>query len=113
VIRTHWEIENRVHWVLDVAMGEDINRIRKGESAQNLALMRKLALNLLRHEHSVPVGIAAKQKRAGWDHDYLLKILSQTCCDCPVERPSSGRGIIRRAQVQDRQARLTREVIAE
>ena len=59
-------------------MGEDVNRTRKGESAQNLALMRKLALNLLRHEHSVPVGIAAKQKRAGWDHDYLLKILSQT-----------------------------------
>lgn len=46
VIRTQWEIENRVHWVLDVAMGEDINRARKGESAQNLALRRKLALNL-------------------------------------------------------------------
>jgi predicted transposase YbfD/YdcC len=78
VIRTHWEIENRVHWVLDVAMGEDVNRTRKGESAQNLALIRKLALNLLRQEQSVQVGIAAKQKRAGWDHDYLLKILSQT-----------------------------------
>ena len=78
VIRTHWEIENRVHWVLDVAMGEDGNRARKGESAQNLALMRKLALNLLRQEHSFKGGIAAKQKRAGWEHDYLLKILSQT-----------------------------------
>jgi predicted transposase YbfD/YdcC len=78
VIRTHWEIENRVHWVLDVAMGEDINRTRNGESAQNLALIRKLALNLLRRETSVPAGIAAKQKRAGWDHSYLLKILVQT-----------------------------------
>ena len=78
VIRTHWEIENRVHWVLDVAMGEDVNRTRKGESAQNLALIRKLAMNLLRQEQSVMVGIAAKQKRAGWDHNYLLKILSQT-----------------------------------
>jgi predicted transposase YbfD/YdcC len=78
VIRTHGEIENRVHWVLDVAMGEDVNRTRKGESAQHLALIRKLALNLWRQEHSVTVGIAAKQKRAGWDHDYLLKILSQT-----------------------------------
>jgi predicted transposase YbfD/YdcC len=78
VIRTHGEIENRVHWVLDVAMGEDVNRTRKGESAQNLALIRKLALNLLRQEQSVTVGIAARQKRAGWDHDYLLKILSQT-----------------------------------
>jgi predicted transposase YbfD/YdcC len=78
VIRTHWEIENRLHGVLDVAMGEDVNRTRKGESAQNLALIRKLALNLLRQEQSVTVGIAARQKRAGWDHDYLLKILSQT-----------------------------------
>jgi predicted transposase YbfD/YdcC len=78
VIRTHWEIENRVHWVLDVAMGEDTNRTRTGESAQNLALIRKLALNLLRRETSVQAGIAAKQKRAGWDHNYLLKILAQT-----------------------------------
>ena len=67
-----------MHWVLDVAMGEDANRTRAGESAQNLALIRKLALNLLRRETSVPVGIAAKQKRAGWDHNYLLKILAQT-----------------------------------
>jgi predicted transposase YbfD/YdcC len=78
VMRTHWEIENRLHWVLDVAMGEDVNRTRQGESAQNLALMRKLALNLLRREHSVTGSIAAKQKRAEWDHEYLLKILSQT-----------------------------------
>jgi predicted transposase YbfD/YdcC len=78
VIRTHWQIENRVHWVVDVAMGEDVNRTRKGESAQNLALIRQLALHLWRQEPSVTVGIAAKQKRAGWDHDYLLKMLSQT-----------------------------------
>jgi predicted transposase YbfD/YdcC len=78
VIRTHWEIENRVHWVLDVAMAEDTNRTRKGESAQNLALIRKLALNLLRRETSVKTGFAAKQKRAGWDRNYLLKILAQT-----------------------------------
>jgi len=78
VIRTHWEIENRVHWVLDVAMGEDSNRARKGESAQNLALIRKLALNVLRQAHAGKGGIAATQKRAGWDHAYLLKILSQT-----------------------------------
>jgi predicted transposase YbfD/YdcC len=78
VIRTHGEIENRVHWVLDVAMGEDSHRARKGESAQHLALMRKLALNLLRQEPSFKGGIAAKQKRAGWDHNYLLNILSQT-----------------------------------
>jgi predicted transposase YbfD/YdcC len=78
VIRTHWEIENRVHWVLDVAMGEDSNRTRNGESAQNLALIRKLALNILRQEPSAQGGIAAKQKRAGWDQAYLFKILSLT-----------------------------------
>ena len=77
-IRTHWEIENRVHWVLDVAMGADVNRTRQGESAQHLALIRKLALHFLRQEPSVTVGMAAKQKSAGWDHDYWLKILSQT-----------------------------------
>ena len=59
-------------------MGEDSNRTRKGDSAQNLALMRKLALNVLRRAHSGKGGIAAAQKRAGWGHDYLLKILSQT-----------------------------------
>ena len=78
VIRTHWEIENRGHWVLDVAMAEDTTRTRQGESAQNLALIRKLALHLLRRETSVKTGCAAKQKRAGWDRNYLLKILAQT-----------------------------------
>jgi len=78
VIRTHGEIETRVHWVWDVAMGEDVNRTRQGESAQTLAFIRKLALNVWRQEPSVTVGIAARQKRAGWDHDYWLKILSQT-----------------------------------
>jgi hypothetical protein len=77
-MRTHWAIENRVHWVLDVAMGEDTKRTRAGERAPNLAVIRKLALHLLRRETTVPTGIAAKQKRAGWDHNYLLRILAQT-----------------------------------
>ena len=76
-MRTHWEIEHRVHWVLDVAMVEDSHRTRTGESAQNLVLIRKLALNLLRPETSGQAGFAAKQKRASWDHSYLLKILAQ------------------------------------
>ena len=78
MIRTHWEIDKRVHGVLDVAMGEDTNRTRKGESAQHLALIRQLALHRLRRETSVPVGITAQQKRAGWDQSYLLKILAQS-----------------------------------
>lgn len=78
LIRAHWQIENRVHWVLDVAMDEDINRTRKGHSAENLALIRKLVLNLLRHEKTAKCGIQAKQKLAGWDHDYLLKVLQES-----------------------------------
>jgi hypothetical protein len=71
VICTHGEIEPRGHGVLDVAMAEERNRTRQGDSAQHLALMRKLALHLLRRETSVPAGCAAKQQRAGWDHNYL------------------------------------------
>jgi hypothetical protein len=61
-----------------MAMGEDTTRPRKGESAQHLAQIRKLALHLLRRETSVKTGLAAKQQRAGWDCNYLLKISAQT-----------------------------------
>ena len=76
VIREHWGIENRVHWILDVAMDEDINRARAGHSAQNLSLIRKVVLNLLRRDKKSQGGVQARQKRAGWDHDYLLELLT-------------------------------------
>lgn len=75
-VRTHWEIENKVHWVLDVVFREDDCRIRKGNGAQNFAVLRHIALNLLRQEASVKGSIRAKRLKAAWDHHYLLKILS-------------------------------------
>lgn len=75
-VREHWGIENRVHWVLDVAFREDESRVRKGNGQQNLATMRHLALNLLRKETTSKGGVKAKRLRAGWDEDYLIKLLS-------------------------------------
>jgi predicted transposase YbfD/YdcC len=74
VARTHWSIENQLHWVLDVAFDEDAARSRKDNAPQNLALLRKLALNLLR-QHPATASIKGKIKRAGWDDSFLLSVL--------------------------------------
>jgi predicted transposase YbfD/YdcC len=74
-VRTHWSIENSLHWVLDVAFAEDQCRIRKGHGAQNFAVLRHLALNLLKQETTVKSGIKAKRKKANRSEDYLLKVL--------------------------------------
>ncbi len=74
-VRGHWEIENRLHWVLDVQMNEDRCAVRQEHAAQNLAALRALALNQLRGDHQHKVGIRTKQKIAGWDHNYLSSLL--------------------------------------
>ena len=76
-VRGHWGIENSVHWVLDVTFGEDQCTVRKGNAAQNLSVIRRFALNMLKRETTSKGGIAAKRKRAGWDTDYLQDVLSQ------------------------------------
>jgi predicted transposase YbfD/YdcC len=74
-IRDHWQIENGLHWVLDIAFQEDASRIRKDHAPHNMAVLRHIALNLLKLERSSRVGIAAKRKMAGWNNNYLLKVL--------------------------------------
>lgn len=74
VARAHWTIENQLHWVLDVAFEEDAARSRKDYAPQNLALIRKLALNILR-THSDKGSIKGKIKRAGWNDAFLLSML--------------------------------------
>lgn len=75
-VRSHWGIENQLHWVLDVAFDEDDCRIRKDHAPENLALIRHVALNLLRQDTSTKAGIKAKRLKAGWDNSYLSSILS-------------------------------------
>lgn len=73
--RSHWGIENSLHWVLDMTLGEDKSRARRDNAPENLAILRKVALNLAKRETSSKSSIRAKLKRAGWDNLYLEKLL--------------------------------------
>lgn len=75
-VRTHWGIENTVHWVLDITFREDDSRIRRGYGAENFAVLRHIVLNLLKRENSAKRSLRAKRKKAAWDDEYLLKVLT-------------------------------------
>jgi predicted transposase YbfD/YdcC len=74
-VRSHWGIENSLHWSLDIAFAEDQNRLRKDHAPENLAVIRHMALNLLKQEKSAKGGIKAKRLQCAWSEDYLLKVL--------------------------------------
>ena len=74
-VQKHWDIENNLHWSLDISFSEDHSRVRAKHSAQNLAIVRRIALNLLKQEKTHKGGITRKRKSSGWDHRYLLTVL--------------------------------------
>jgi len=76
-IRDHWGVENGLHWCLDIAFADDHRRMRKGYAAENFARLARIALNLLKSETSNNGGLKTKRLCCGWDHDYLLKVLTQ------------------------------------
>ena len=74
-VRGHWSVENSLHWTLDIAFSEDQNRVRKDHAPENLAVLRHMALNLLKQEKTAKGGIKAKRLQCGWNEKYLLKVL--------------------------------------
>ena len=76
-VRNQWHIEINLHWSLDVSFADDHNRSRTGSALENLSIIKRIALNMLSKDKSSKVGIKAKRKKAGWNNDYLQKIISQ------------------------------------
>ncbi len=75
-VRSHWGVENGLHWVLDIAFQEDVSRMRKDHSQQNFVVLRHMALNLLKQEPTATCGITARRLKAGWSEDYLRRVLA-------------------------------------
>jgi predicted transposase YbfD/YdcC len=76
-VRGHWGIENQVHWVLDLTFREDESRVRKDHGPENFAVLRHIALNLLKQDHTTKLGTQNKRLKAAWDQDYLLALLTK------------------------------------
>ena len=76
-IRQHWGIENKLHWVLDVAFGEDLSRKRAGNAAQNFSVLNRIALNLIRKDKSTNGSVRGKRLQAAWDDNFLWQLLAE------------------------------------
>ena len=75
-IRSHWRVENGLHWVLDVGFREDASRVRERNAARNLALLRKIALNLARSDTTLKASLKGKRKYAGWDDTFMATLMA-------------------------------------
>ena len=75
LVRSRWSIENSLHWVLDIAFQEDHNRVHKDHGPENLAVLRHVALNLVKQDKSIKLGVKNKRLKCAWDNDYLLRVL--------------------------------------
>ena len=75
-IRSHWAIENGLHWVLDVGFNEDASRVRERTAARNLALLRKIALNFARANTTLKASLKGKRKSAAWDNDFMATLIA-------------------------------------
>lgn len=73
--RSHWLIENSLHWCLDIAFNEDQSRMRNGYAAENMNTLRHMCVNMLKQENTCKMGIKGKRKKCGWDHEYLIKVI--------------------------------------
>ena len=76
IVRSHWSVENQMHWILDVVFAEDANRARKDAAPENLAVLRRLALNLLQ-AHPEPISMRRKINAAAWDDAFFLSLFNQ------------------------------------
>jgi predicted transposase YbfD/YdcC len=75
-VRSRWSVENSLHWVLDIAFQEDHNRVHKDHGPENLAILRHVALNLLKQDKSLKLGVKNKRLKCAWDNDFLLSVLT-------------------------------------
>ena len=74
--RRHWEVEINLHWSLDVSFADDLNRTRTGNGAENISILKRIALNALKRDNTRKIGITAKRKKAAWDNKFLTNIIN-------------------------------------